>query len=353
MNLDDLTTFEALDSAHLLPQIDALPAQLLQGWRLGQEYGLPGEQSFRQVIVAGMGASATAGDLLAAYMASSGLAPIWVHRDYELPAWASGPHTLVVACSASGDTEETVRTFELALQRRCSCLALTAGGELAQIAARAGGVLWNIPPTTHPNLSVSLSFGLLAALFARLHLLDLSAEKLGSVETALLRQQQAIQAQTSAALNPAKRMAGQFIERQVVLFASGFLSPVARHWKNQINGIAKAWAQVEIIPEANHNTIAGAVNPEAFFSRTLMLFLRAADEQPQNLRRLDLTRQAMMLEGVNTDFFNAQGENPLEQVWTSLHFGDYLAYYLAMAYGVDPGPSAWIQGFKEEIRSGR
>jgi glucose/mannose-6-phosphate isomerase len=352
MNLDDPNSFAALDSTRLLSRIDALPAQLLQGWALGQSNNLPGRQKIRQVLVAGMGGSATAGDLLSTWMASSSPAPVWIHRDYELPAWAEGPETLVIASSASGDTEETLRAFEIAHQRRCLCLALTSGGRLAQTAASSGAVLWKMPPTVQANQSIGLTFGMMAALFARLGLIDISPEQLIAAEAAMLGQQQAIQPQTPAALNPAKRLAGQLIERQVVLFASGILAPVARRWKNQINQLDKAWAQVEILPEADHNSIAGTANPEQFFTHVVMLFLRAASENSQNLRRLDLTRQAMMLEGVNTDFFNAQGESALEQIWTCLHFGDYVAYYLAMAYGLDPGPSAWIEGFKKEIQIG-
>jgi glucose/mannose-6-phosphate isomerase len=56
-----------------------------------------------------------------------------------------------------------------------------------------------------------------------------------------------------------------------------------------------------------------------------------------------------MLEGINTDFIDAQGDHPLANQWTMLHFGDYTAYYLAMAYGVDPTPIDALQAFKKEM----
>jgi len=49
-----------------------------------------------------------------------------------------------------------------------------------------------------------------------------------------------------------------------------------------------------------------------------------------------LTRQAYMIEGLNTDVYLAQGETNLAQMWTAIHFGDYMAYYLAIAYSIDP-----------------
>lgn len=58
-----------------------------------------------------------------------------------------------------------------------------------------------------------------------------------------------------------------------------------------------------------------------------------------------------MLEGIPTDFYRAQGETRMAQQWTALHFGDYMAYYLAIAYGIDPTPVEMIEQFKVEMRS--
>jgi glucose/mannose-6-phosphate isomerase len=41
----------------------------------------------------------------------------------------------------------------------------------------------------------------------------------------------------------------------------------------------------------------------------------------------------------------------MAQQWTLLHFGDYVAYYLAMAYGVDPTPVDAIEGFKQALKT--
>jgi glucose/mannose-6-phosphate isomerase len=79
---------------------------------------------------------------------------------------------------------------------------------------------------------------------------------------------------------------------------------------------------------------------------TFVLFLRADSDHPRNRKRADLTRQAMLLEGLVTDHFTAPGPNPLAHMWNALLFGDYAAYYLAMAYGVDPTPIAALVDFK-------
>jgi glucose/mannose-6-phosphate isomerase len=81
----------------------------------------------------------------------------------------------------------------------------------------------------------------------------------------------------------------------------------------------------------------------------MALFLRARSYHPRNRLRCELTKQAYMLEGLNTDFVDAQGETPLAQQWTALHFGDYVAYYLALLYDTNPTTVQVLEGFKRQL----
>jgi len=132
----------------------------------------------------------------------------------------------------------------------------------------------------------------------------------------------------------------------VVVLGSGLLAPVARRWKGQISELAKAWGQFEALPEADHNTLAGIENPEAMLTNTLVIFLRTGSDHPRNQLRSELTQRSFMVAGLGTDFYVAKGSTRLAQLWTTLHFGDYSAYYLAIAYGVDPTPIPAISGLK-------
>ena len=55
----------------------------------------------------------------------------------------------------------------------------------------------------------------------------------------------------------------------------------------------------------------------------------------------------------NTDVYDAQGKSPLVHIWTTLHFGDYMAYYLAMIYGVDPTPVEALVNFKASMKAAK
>src|SRR5215510_9038107 len=129
MNLDDLEHFKQLDPQNMLGEIDNLPDQLGYAYQLGLKLALPDWKDFRHVVIAGMGWSASSGDLLAAYCVSLSPLPVSVHRDYDLPLFARGPETLVICSSHSGNTEETLSAFEAACKAECRIIILGTGGE--------------------------------------------------------------------------------------------------------------------------------------------------------------------------------------------------------------------------------
>jgi glucose/mannose-6-phosphate isomerase len=351
MNLDDFSSFPRIDTRNMLAEINRLPDELLAAWELGLTLPLPRWEGIQQVLIAGMGGSATGGDLLSAYLEPSCPAPVFIHRDYHLPAWAQGPQTLVIAASHSGETEETISAFERARAGGCRCLALTTGGRLAALASEAGIPTWPSASAGQTQAAVGSSFGLLLAAFTRLGLAADPSAELSRALAALRAQQAQIRAEVPVVHNPAKRMAGQLMGRWVAVIASGVLAPVARRYKIQLNELAKTWGQIDLLPEADHTTLAGLLLPEDQLGRTMVLFLRAPFDHPRSRRRSDLTRQVFMLEGLNTDFIDAGGDSSLANQWTALHFGDYMAYYLAIACEVDPAPAPLIEEFKQEMQS--
>lgn len=351
MNLDDYRSFQPLDPEDMLGYIDRLPDQLQAAWQSGGSQPLPDWSGIERVLIGGMGGSAIGADLLAAYAGESCPVPIFVHRDYDVPAWARGPETLVIASSHSGNTEETLAAFDRAVQAGCRCLSVTTGGRLAQASKEAGAALWTFEHKGQPRSAVGFSFGLLLAAFVRLNLLPDQSKEVEGAVNAMRDQQASLAANVPVIKNPAKRQAGQLIGRMTAVFGSGILAPVARRWKGQISEVAKAWAQFEFLPEADHNTLAGTLNPEGLIGRITAIFLRAPSDHPRNRLRSDYTLRAFMLEGISADFYLAKGETPLAHLWTALHFGDYTAYYLAMLYGVDPTPVDALESLKEALQN--
>jgi glucose/mannose-6-phosphate isomerase len=350
MNLDDLALFQQIDSHNMLAEIDGLPDQLQAAWDLGQTQPLPAIEDIRSIVICGMGTAALSADLVTASVSSSMRVPVTVHRGYGLPAFASGKQTLVI-CSAHTQTpEETLDSFESALKNECTVVVISAGGELGKRAGEKNVPLWQYSFTGPARSALGFSFGLLLALFARLNLIADPSKEVTEAVAAMKRSQEHLRADVHAAHNPAKRYAGQLVGRWVTLVGEGILAPVAQRWKMQLNEMAKAGASFEVLPEASHNALAGTLNPQATLNaHTMTMFLRAPSDHPRVRMQSDMMRQAFMLEAMNTDFVDARGEGLIAHQWTLILFGDYMTYYLAMAYGADPSSDDSIDGFREML----
>jgi glucose/mannose-6-phosphate isomerase len=350
MNLDDLELFKKIDTQNMLAQINGLPDQLGQAWELGQTLPLPDFKDIHNIVISAMGDSAIGAELAAAAASSGIRLSVTVHRGYDLPAFASGKVTLVVCISHSGNSEEVLTALDSAIKNNCSVLAISTGGEISKRAAEKNIPLWKFSYSGTDTMGVAYPFSLVLALFARLGLIPDPSADIAEAVAMMKRSQQHIVAGMIAAKNPAKRYAGQLVGRWVTFVATENLAPVARRWKTQINQIAKAGANFEIIPEATHNTLIATINPNSTLNaHTMTLFMRAKSDHPRNRLRSDLMRQAFMLEALNTDVIDARGESIIAHFWTLIIFGDYMAYYLAMAYGADPAEEEAFVNFKRSL----
>ena len=350
MNLDDLERMRSLDPGGMLARIDELPDQLERAWGRVRSQTLPKASEVRHVVFAGMGGSAIGADLACVHARSDSTASLTVWRDYGIPAWVREETSLVVVSSHSGNTEESLAAYRKAHAAGARLVAFTSGGELEQEAARQGHPVWPIEHPGPPRAAVGYSFAYALGLLSRLGLMPDPSSALARAVAAMREQAAHLTAGSPVVHNPAKRMAGQLMDRWPIFFGAGVLGPVARRWRSQVNELAKAPAQFEELPEADHNVVAGTAGPSSLIAKTMVVFLRASGDDPSLVRRVETTRHLMMVEGYNTDLIDGVGEGLLAQQWTALHYGDYAAYYLAMAYGVDPTPIPAIENLKDLLR---
>lgn len=337
------------DTQNMIGYIDALPEDLSKGWYFGHEWPLPEVPELYNIVICGMGGSAISGDMISAHTLSRTPIPIVSHRNYGLPAWAAGPNTLVICSSHSGNTEETLSAFETARAQDCTIMVLTTGGKLKQLADEAGLCCWWFDHVGQPRTAVAYTFGLLLALVERLGLLSGLHEEVMTTLDSLAAQRTNLTLTSPLAQNPARRLAGQLMERNIVIFASGELEVIARRWKTQINELAEAWASYEGLPEMNHNTLAGLTHPVSLFDRTSAIFLRAPMDHPRNALRVDASMQYFLQAGIAVDAVTAPDGFRLAQMWHLLQFGDYVSYYLALNYGVDPTPVDALVTLKKRL----
>jgi glucose/mannose-6-phosphate isomerase len=335
----------------MLAYIDALPDDLEKAWALGQTYDLPELPTIRKVCIAGMGGSAIGGDMLASFLAKGGKVPVVSWRNYCLPDWAAGEDCLVICSSHSGNTEETLSAFEQALNNGCSILAFCTGGELEKRARTAEKACWIFEHHGQPRTAIPFAFAILLAFMQRTGLAQFDPAELNEAVSVMRAQRNFLTANSPVHQNPARRLGGQLLGRNVIILGAGENEVIARRWKGQISELAKAWASFEGLPEMNHNALAGLEAPESLFEMTSAIFLRAKMDHPRNQIRIEHSMQQFLIAGMAVDSVQAVGLGRLAQMWSLLQFGDYVAYYLALDYGVDPTPIEALNALKRKLAS--
>ena len=351
MILDELDRMKLIDKSNMLLDIQTLPDQLENAWRIAEQHELPDFNHLKGVTISGMGGSAIGADILAAYVSDICKIPVNVFRGYTLPEWVYGSEQLVICSSHSGNTEETVSVFEGALRRNCSMVVVSRNGKISELAVQNKVCFIQFQHAGQPRSAVGFSFGILLNIFSRLGLVPEQADQIMQAADSMRKIMADIDIDVPVVKNLAKRIAGQAFDRQPVIMGAEHLEPIARRWKTQINEIAKGWAGFEFIPEANHNTLAGLEYPELVLSKLYALFLTSESYHTRNRKRFDLTFDQFMVAGLCTDKVTLPKGNKLEEIWRFLILGDYISYYLAMMYEVDPTPIESLESFKIAMQS--
>ncbi len=354
MKLDDLAGMQALDSGNMLGHIDALPEQFENAWRHAQSLPLADDLSHvSRVVICGMGGSAIGGDVLAAFAAEEMSLPIIINRGYNLPGWVLDDSTLVIVSSYSGNTEETLSAYQQATQSGAQVLGITTGGQLAAQLQQNGQTAWLFPDEIgHPRAAIGWSVALLLALFWRLGWVEGLDERITAAVELLKSERAHLKADVPLAKNPAKRLANALSNTVPMIIGAGAFEPIARRWKGQFNENANTLAIFETLPEMNHNAVVGIEQPANAIQNLAAVFLTSpAHDHPRVRLRHQLTADLMRDAGIMSETVEPSGDTLLDQMLAAIQFGDYLSFYTAMLYDVDPAIIAPIKSLKQALKT--
>lgn len=346
--LDNPSTYEAAPIASMRDQLAALPAQAREAWHAALAFELPDE--FAQpsdVVILGMGGSAIGGDVVATIAMHTPAVPIRIVRNYVAPS--TNERSLVIACSFSGATEETLEAFSSALDAPGHKLAITTGGQLADLARDHGAPVfsyeWSGPPRT------ALGYGVFAplALLTRLGAIELGdGEALRAIE-GLERCAERYAPDVPMSANDAKRIALGLSGRLPIIVGCEFLDVAARRWATDINENAKQWAFPLALPELSHNQLEGMAAPAGALDQLRVVFLDAPSVHRRNAVRVGLTSEVLSSAGVHFDQALVGGETPLDAVMQACTLGSWVSLYLAVLNGVDPAPTPKLDALKVRL----
>lgn len=338
-----------LDPDDMLRRIRELPKQCTDAWSNAQALKLPADyRRAANIVILGMGGSAIGGDLARTLVEQSCPAPITVSRDYDLPAYA-GKDSLVIGCSYSGGTEETLSAFAQAAQRGCKLLAVSTGGQIVEDARRYGAPVLTYSYPSQPRGALGHSLTPLLSILFHLGFIADPWPDLQEAVTLMERQMPFLLPSSTQEKNPAKQIALKLYRRLPVIYGAGILAEVARRWKGQVNENAKNWAFYDTLPELNHNSVVGFELPKDLLPHLLVVSLEAPANHPRVVVRQKVTRELLQKAGVENLVVRAQGTSALAQMLSTIQLGDFASFYLAGLNDVDPTPVALIAYLKQRL----
>lgn len=348
-NLDDASVYTKLDPGMMRERIRELPQQCRDAWANVQRVALPREYAdIDHVVVLGMGGSAIGGDLTRTLAQTECRVPIVVVREYSAPAFV-GAHTLAIASSHSGNTEETIAAMEDAHARGAKLVAISGGGKIAERAQRWNAPLIRINYASQPRAALGHSFVPLLGVLQKVGLIGDQTRAIDESIAVMEEWQREIREDVPSGRNRAKQIAQELAGRAPVVYGAGILSEVAHRWKTQFNENSKSFAFYETLPELNHNAVVGCAFPASARTQFFVLLLTSSFDHPRIRTRFAVTRELLSQNAIPHETVAARGENALAQVLSAIHFGDYVSYYLAIINRVDPTPVDNIVFLKERL----
>ena len=324
--------------------IEGFTRQLGEALRIGQAVDLVRQGTdIRNVLITGMGGSGIGANLVESLVFGRIPIPISVCKGYNIPQFVS-PHTLFIACSYTGNTEETLAAIQKAMLKRAHIICITSGGKMLELAKEYNFFYIRIPDG-YSTARAMLGFMIVSLLYALYHTNLIGAAFIKETENSieyLDRGEKAIQAEAELI---AKKLKG----RLPFIYCDGRLHAMATRFQQQLNENAKQIAHVNTFPEMNHNEIVGWRFPENILQQVQVIYLYSDHDHERVEKRLEICREIFEKRSNPIIDIVAEGASLLEQYYYLIHLSDWISYYLAKENQVDPDPEDAITFLKEEL----
>lgn len=314
------------------------PALAREGFDVRVE--LP-EKKVKKAYVLGMGGSASGGDIVAGWVSDRDGVEMAVFKG-QLPM-GDMSDSIALACSASGQTEETVEMMKTAVARHATVVSLSGGGKLKETSERLGVPHIQMPKAAAPRYM--LPFMVFSTLAFVNRGLGLSCEKEAEEAfSAMESEGEEVGLSSQSPKNRAKDLALALLRRTPTIYGARVARGVGIRFKNVLNENAKMHALFDGVPDAFHNDIEAWEDPSTSF---LPVFLRHTSESERDRVREDQMVAILSKSGKSPIQVRGRGRSSLAQLLSLAYRLDMTSYYAAVALGRDPFPTRLIDTLKK------
>lgn len=281
---------------------------------------------FDNIVIAGMGGSGIAGKI---FRDIYSVKPVTLVESHKIPDFVDS-NTLFIAISYSGNTEETLSALEAAKNKGAKIESITSGGKLASIVPEAVIVPKGYQPRSaigYLTLPLLKGFGLVGKVE-----IEEAVEEINKIDT-----------DTSTYREIAEKL---FSTRSIpVIYGTHPLGSLAYRWKTQFNENSKILSYSGEFPELNHNdtmALEKTYRKDEFYF--FVLTHKFTDNNTMN--RIGITSE---LSNIRFSEIKGEGDSLLSNLFTIIHKGDYISYFLATLRKTDPKDVSIIEDLKKRL----
>lgn len=344
--LDDTNVLRQRDPSRVLEHICELYIDTL--WQPETENIEHDGRELRNVVIAGMGGSALAADILSGVIKQWFGLPVEVVKGYDLPGYA-WQNTLVIASSHSGNTEETLSCYDQARERGCQMAVMSTGGKLLELAREHQVMSVVVPSGGQPRMATIKHLKGLLWIFENYKLIDGTLTR--DIEAAhdwLREESGRWHPAVPIHENYAKQLALMAVGKTPIIYGTSLTSALAYKWKISWNENAKNTAYSNFFPEMNHNEFIGwsshpIEKPFAIFD------LRSDHDKDRNIERMELTDRLLSGKRPKATVIELAGSTMIAQCLWACVLADMTSCYTAVLNGVNPEPVELVEKFKKEL----
>ena len=285
----------------------------------------PYTKEISNILICGLGGSGIGGTIVSDIISSKVNIPIAATKDYSIPNFVN-EHTLVIANSYSGNTEETLYALEKCQARGAEIAVITSGGKLKTIAEEKKYNKIIIPGNQPPRAMFGYAFTELFFMLNHYGIIDDSFKSDFDKAITLIDTEKAdIQKQ---AMNLAKKM---YKQTPVIYVAKGF-EGVAVRFRQQLNENSKMLGWHNVVPEMNHNELLGwRTNVDGL----AVVYFRNKCDYDRNQIRMDINKKVISKFTSNITEIWSKGDSLIENSLYHISVGDWTSWYLSEMNNVD------------------
>ena len=316
------------------------PQQLREAVEIGAKAKLNGpKQSVKNILITGLGGSGIGGTIAAEIVFNECPVPITVNKDYFIPSFVN-EETLVIVCSYSGNTEETILAFETALKKNAMIACVTSGGKIGVIAKEKNIDTILIPGGMPPRACLGYS---LVQLFYILNKYGMIGGEFKNHFTNCIS---LLEKEKNNIISEAETLGDFFSGKIPIIYAVDGYNGVATRFRQQINENSKMLCWHNILPEMNHNELVGWASKN---ENLAVIILRNKTDFSRTQTRLEISSEVFKKYTPHVKELWSKGDSHIEKALYLIHLTDYVSVILAEKKKIDAMEVNIINHLKGEL----